>query len=537
MTDFFNNIEKIDDEISSIMVIGVGGGGGNAVKYMYSLGIHDVMFTVCNTDAQALSKSPVPHKLQIGKDLTKGRGAGNKPERGRDAALESSEEIKKMLLESKVEMIFITAGMGGGTGTGAAPIIAEIARELEILSVAIVTTPFLSEGESRISQAKRGIDEIKEHVDALLIIDNENINKMYGDLGFTEAFGKSDDVLATAAKGIAEIITKHLAVNVDFADVKETMSNSGVAIMGFAEAPIGDDNISAILAEEALKSPLLNQNDIRGAKKILVKIAWKDVELKMKEVYNINDHIQAAAGQQASLIWGAGFDDTLKDGHVSVVVIATGFGYDTLNYEEEIINKISSTSFKIEEHTHAEPKNIAKKVIWLDEEDEPKREETQNPQEDGEFQVITRSSNSSEIKATTTLVEEHSSKLEYLSLDDEPEQEETIEESDNDNEIMLEFRDNDPYTTELKAQSESLKQRVSEAYINSESAHTLFSDSDFIAQPVQSSTARNTSSQQQYTDEELEQLPAYIRRKVVIGQNNCGKSKKVIHTIKSDDQE
>lgn len=327
MTDFIDsvNISNADAIASKIMVIGVGGGGSNAVKYMYNLGIHNVMFMVCNTDVQALMKNPVPLKMQLGRDLTSGLGAGNKPERGKDAALESRDSIKATLEKSDVRMVFITAGMGGGTGTGAAPVIAEVAKELGLLTVAIVTVPFRTEGDRRVRQAIAGIEEIRKNVDSLLIIDNENINKMYGELTFTEAFGKADDILATAAKGIAEIITKEHQFNVDFADVEETMNNSGVALMGFAMMEVGTENVALQLTEKALLSPLLSQNDISGAKNILVNVSWKDTELRMSEVYAIIEHVQAAAGSSASLIWGAGFDDTLDDNCVSVVIVATGF--------------------------------------------------------------------------------------------------------------------------------------------------------------------------------------------------------------------
>lgn len=327
MTDFIDSVDVQASDVvaSKIMVIGVGGGGGNAVKYMYNLGIHNVMFMVCNTDKQALDKSPVPLKMQIGRDLTGGLGAGNMPERGRDAAVESRDDIRETLERSGVKMVFITAGMGGGTGTGAAPIIAEVAKELDILTIAIVTVPFRYEGDKRIMQATSGIAQMRKHVDSLLIIDNENINKMYGDLTFSEAFGKADDILATAAKCIAEIITKEHKLNVDFADVVTTMSNSGVALMGFAVAAVGTDNIATALTEEALLSPLLSQNDINGAKNLLVNISWKDKELKMSEVYAIIGHVRAAAGREAALIWGAGYDETLEDGSVSIVIVATGF--------------------------------------------------------------------------------------------------------------------------------------------------------------------------------------------------------------------
>lgn len=327
--DIIDCLDSAKNKTSNIMVVGVGGGGGNAVKYMYNLGIHNVMFMVCNTDIQALSRSPIPLKIQLGCNLTEGLGAGNKPERGRDAAIESSEEIRENLMASGARMVFITAGMGGGTGTGAAPIIAQIARELDILTVAIVTMPFRAEGPKRKMQAAQGIEEIRKHVDSLLIIDNENINRMYGDLSFTEAFGKADDILATAAKGIAEVITKEFGINVDFADVQTTMSNSGVALMGSASAKIESaENIAQYLTDNALVSPLLNQNNIAGARNILVNISWREKELRMSDVHCIIEIIQQSAGEDSNVIWGAGPDDTLTESdEVGVIIIATGFEF------------------------------------------------------------------------------------------------------------------------------------------------------------------------------------------------------------------
>lgn len=308
-----------------IMVIGVGGGGGNAVKYMHDLGIYNVMFMVCNTDAQALMKSPIPLKMQLGKDLTRGLGAGNKPERGRDAAVESIEDIRTALKESGADMVFVTAGMGGGTGTGAAPVIAKVAKEEGILTTAIVTIPFRAEGEVRIRQASTGVEEIRKSVDSLLIIDNENVNLKYGELPISKAFGRADDILATAAKGIAEIITRDSFINVDFADVKTTMSNSGIALMGYSVVDSNIENLAVELAEAALNTSLLNKSDILGAKNILVNISWREAEPKLSELHAILGHIQAAAGSEASIIWGAGYNESLEENQISVTIVATGF--------------------------------------------------------------------------------------------------------------------------------------------------------------------------------------------------------------------
>ena len=324
MEDDLMNFEIPAERSSIIKVIGVGGGGGNAVNYMFNKGIKDVNFVVCNTDSQALSNSPVPVKIQLGETLTEGRGAGNKPETGKQAAIENLEDIVTVL-EDNTKMIFVTAGMGGGTGTGAAPIIAKAAHEMGILTVGIVTIPFRFEGDKRITQALDGIAEMKKHVDALLIINNEKLRDMYGDLKLSNAFAKADDVLATAAKGIAEIITVHGYINVDFADVETVMKNSGVAIMGSASAEGDNRAIDAIKA--ALDSPLLNNYDISGVQNILLNITSGKEEITMDEVGQITDYVQHVVGSNASIIWGTGIDEKLGN-KVNVTIIATGFGYE-----------------------------------------------------------------------------------------------------------------------------------------------------------------------------------------------------------------
>ncbi len=311
---------------SIIKVIGVGGGGSNAVNHMYRNGIKDVDFVVCNTDAQALANSPVQVKIQLGSSLTEGRGAGNKPAVGREAAIENLDDVINVLARN-TKMVFITAGMGGGTGTGAAPVIAKAAKELGILTVAIVTIPFRNEGQRRINQALEGIAEIEKFVDSLLVINNEKIREMYGDLKVSEAFSKADNVLAIAAKGIAEIITVHGYINVDFADVETVMTDSGVAIMGSAKATGADRAIKAVT--EALKSPLLNDNNIVGARNILLNITSGKDEITMDEIGQITDYVQSCAGDDADLIWGNGIDEKLGD-ELCVTVIATGFGTNSI---------------------------------------------------------------------------------------------------------------------------------------------------------------------------------------------------------------
>ena len=305
-----------------IKVIGVGGGGSNAVNHMYRQGIKDVDFAICNTDVQHLLKSPVPVKVQLGSALTEGRGAGNKPTIGRESANENIEEIEA-IFSGNTKMVFITAGMGGGTGTGAAPVIAEVARTNKILTIGIVTLPFRNEGKLRIQQAIEGIRQMEGHVDSLLIINNERIREIYGDFPISKAFAKADDVLATAARGIADIITSTGFINVDFEDVRTVMQNSGVAIMG--SATFSGEDRARKAAEGAINSPLLNNNDIRGARNILVNITSGEVkEVTMDEVNLVNEYVQEKAGNGADLIHGIAVDPSLGDA-LTVTVVATGF--------------------------------------------------------------------------------------------------------------------------------------------------------------------------------------------------------------------
>ncbi len=309
------------DQSSIIKVIGVGGGGSNAVNHMYNMGIKGVDFIICNTDNQSLELSPVPNKIQLGKSLTEGRGAGAKPEIGLKSALESIEEVRE-LLATNTKMVFITAGMGGGTGTGAAPVIAKLAKEMGILTVGIVTVPFGFEGRRRREQAENGINELKKHVDTLLIISNDKLREIYSNMSLTNAFGKADDVLTTAAKGISEIITVTGYINVDFEDVKTVMTNGGAAIMGSAYAEGENRALKAI--EGALNSPLLNDSDIRGAKHILLYMTYGDEELTMDEVGEITDYIGDITGQNEHVIFGTGKDHSLGN-RIGVTLIATGF--------------------------------------------------------------------------------------------------------------------------------------------------------------------------------------------------------------------
>jgi len=314
-----------------IKVIGVGGGGSNAINHMFQSGINGVDFVVCNTDSQALENSPVPNKIQLGISLTEGLGAGANPEVGEKAAIESQEEVKAML-ETNTKMVFITAGMGGGTGTGAAPIIAKHAKDLDILTVGIVTTPFVFEGKMRSDQAQLGIEKLRANVDSLIIINNNKLREVYGNLGFKAGFSKADEVLATAAKGIAEVITHHYTQNIDLRDAKTVLANSGTAIMGSAKA--SGEGRAQIAIDGALDSPLLNDNKITGAQNVLLLIVSGTCEITIDEIGEINDHIQSQAGHSANIIMGVGEDDSLGEA-ISVTVIATGFNAEQQN---EIVN-------------------------------------------------------------------------------------------------------------------------------------------------------------------------------------------------------
>ena len=360
--------------ISSIIkVIGVGGGGSNAVNHMYNLGIKGVDFIVCNTDKQALDISAVPYKIQLGASLTEGNGAGAIPEIGKNAAIENIDEIRSVLSEN-TKMVFVTAGMGGGTGTGAAPVIAGIARELGILTVGIVTVPFGFEGRKRRQQAELGLEEMRQAVDTLLVINNEKLREMTGNLTINNAFSKADDVLTVAAKGIAELISVTGSVNVDFNDVYTVMKDSGVAIMG--SAAVEGENRALRCVTEALDSPLLNDNNIAGAKFVLLNITYGDKEVLMDEITEITDFIQDEAGSSADVIWGHGYDPTLGE-KLSVTLIATGFNSTPITGFEKAPEKIVRP-------LHEEPKNEITTQLGKPTEVAPKVEPTNTVQNNNE---------------------------------------------------------------------------------------------------------------------------------------------------------
>ncbi|MDF0715636.1 cell division protein FtsZ [Muricauda sp. 334s03] len=338
-TEFDNIAFDLPKNKSNVIkVIGVGGGGSNAINHMFQAGINGVDFVICNTDAQALQNSSVPNKIQLGVSLTEGLGAGANPEVGEQAALESMEDLKAML-EHNTKMAFITAGMGGGTGTGAAPVIAKIAKEMDVLTVGIVTMPFQFEGAMRNKQAQMGIEKLRANVDSLIVINNNKLREVYGNLGFKAGFSKADEVLATAARGIAEVITHHYTQNIDLRDAKTVLSNSGTAIMGSAAASGSARATEAIM--KALDSPLLNDNKINGAKNVLLLIVSGSQEITIDEIGEINDHIQIEAGHGANIIMGVGEDEALGEA-IAVTVIATGFNVDQ---QDNIVNTESKKVF------------------------------------------------------------------------------------------------------------------------------------------------------------------------------------------------
>jgi len=349
MSTEFSNIsfDLPKNQSNVIKVIGVGGGGSNAVNHMFEKGIKGVDFVVCNTDAQALNSSPVPFKIQLGATLTEGLGAGANPTIGEQSAMESMEDIKNML-NTKAKMLFITVGMGGGTGTGAAPVIAKIAKELDILTVGIVTIPFSFEGKMRNEQAQIGIDRLRKHVDSLVVINNNKLREVYGNLGFKAGFSKADEVLSTAATGIAEVITHHYTQNIDLRDAKTVLSNSGTAIMGSSNASGSNRAQEAIV--NALHSPLLNDNKIEGAKNVLLLIVSGSKEVTIDEIGEINDYIQSEAKTNVDIIMGVGEDESLGDS-ISVTIIATGF-------DPEQQNEIAKTDSRKIIHKLVEDKEI-----------------------------------------------------------------------------------------------------------------------------------------------------------------------------------
>lgn len=508
-------IEFEQKELPNIIkVIGIGGGGGNAVNYMFKQGIKGVDFVVCNTDAQALHNSPVPIKVKLG---NRKLGAGSKPDVGRQSALDSVEEIKEAL-SGDTEMLFITAGMGGGTGTGASPVIAQVAKELGVLVVGIVTLPFEWEGQKRLNLAKNGIEELKRHVDTLIVISNNKLREVYGNLSLTQAFGKADDILKTAAKGIAELITVPGYVNVDFEDVKTVMTenNRGKAIMSSAQAEGEDRSTRAV--QEALNSPLLDDNDIAGANDILLHIITGNKELMMDEVEEITTYIQSQAGNGANLIWGNGTDSKLGDA-LSVTIIATGFDkqkHTTQVNPEKIIIDLQSApdpefthQKKATEKTENTPELDGLTLITDTQKKEAKEEiQTKTPLEDSTSSTTTKTVH--DLFEATRVQEKESP------VKEKPTPENNINEKHDTESIEFEI-ENTTTHIEPKEKQETNLANDRRKTINREKLRGLSSlSNDNIT--------------------EMEKIPAYQRRNIEL-DNSLPSSKENIsrYTLSSDD--
>ncbi|HLV43043.1 MAG TPA: cell division protein FtsZ [Brumimicrobium sp.] len=437
------------DQSSIIKVIGVGGGGSNAVNHMYNQGFKGVDFIVCNTDKQALDISPVPYKIQLGPSLTEGRGAGSIPEIGMNAAIENIEDIKE-LLSNNTKMVFVTAGMGGGTGTGAAPVVARVARELGILTVGIVTVPFNFEGRKRRQQAEEGLQNMRDAVDTLLVINNERLREISGNLTLGNAFAQADDVLSTAAKGIADVISVTGAINVDFNDVNTVMKDSGVAVMGSAIAEGENRAIEAVQA--ALNSPLLNDNDIAGAEYVLLNITYGTKEVLMDEISDVTDYIQDAAGSTADVIWGHGYDESLGES-LSVTIIATGFNHTqspVTGFEKAPEKKIQV----LEDEKKAEVTTPLANPLAQNEYREPKAEEpyiksVNNPEDETEedsssltmnweVKTVVPNQELTKEESTQNSQSEKKEEVKRYFLDDEMDAESSFEENVKSNELTLE---------------------------------------------------------------------------------------------------
>lgn len=499
--------EMLKEKSSIIKVIGVGGGGGNAVNHMYRQGITGVDFIICNTDAQALQLSPIPNKVQLGASLTEGMGAGSIPEVGKNSAIENIDDIKEML-GTNTKMLFITAGMGGGTGTGASPIIAQAARELDILTVGIITTPFSFEGKRRKMQAEEGMEELRKYVDSFLVISNDRVREIFGNLTFSAAFAQADNILTTAAKGIAEIITLPGYINVDFKDVRTVMKDSGVSIMGSYAA--AGENRAYEAVRGALASPLLKDNEIEGARYILLNISSGEKEVTMDEVSVITDFIQEEAGLMADLIWGNCTDESLGE-KISVTIIATGF-----QTKDEREKQISSK--KIVSHLITETPPLVKPVNEInavhngrDTNYEPflkVREENQGNQINNPYQRVEESSK-----------EEQNGTVRYKLGDDDKKQE-TGKENSFSLKIAEPINFDKPAETLVNEQirTEPVKQEIQPG------ADDLKTD-ESIEEQLRNSRERIkrlkdlSMKLRSGSIQELENVPAYKRKEIALQQN------------------
>ncbi len=494
--------EHPKDQSNIIKVIGVGGGGSNAVTHMYHQGIKGVDFVLCNTDSQALDTSPVPNKVHLGKRQL---GAGNVPSVGRDAALETTDELKE-LLEPHTKMLFITAGMGGGTGTGAAPVVAKIARELDILTVGIVTLPFSFEGKKRRQQAIEGIEELRRHVDTLLIISNDKLREEYGNMRLTEAFKKADDVLTIASKGIAEIITVTGYINVDFEDVKTVMKNSGKAIMGSSIASGENRALKAI--EEAMRSPLLNDSNISGAKNILLYITSGEEEISLDEVHEITDYIQHICGNSAEVIWGNGVDNTLEN-NIALTIIATGFENEetisiTANPADVKVRQLYGENSETNSTPIGSNKPSAVKVFTLENE-----EDTKLTNEAKKILSTPKEANPSQQKIHQLFEEPVHEKVEFeavaddIDLEEAPASPSMIKDADD---IIFEVVE-----PKIETRTERIRENIERLIHDEDSIERLENE----RRSMERQNRLKAMSMKIKTDqglEELEKIPAYMRK-------------------------
>lgn len=491
---------------SIIKVIGVGGGGSNAVNHMFRQGIKDVEFVVCNTDLQALNSSPVPYKLQIGTNLTEGLGCGANPEVGRAAALESKDQIREMLVGTK--MVFVTAGMGGGTGTGAAPVLAKIAKDMDILTVGIVTVPFLFEGKKKLSQAQIGVEALRASCDTVLVILNDKLREIYGNLAIGQAFAQADNVLTTAAKGIAEIITLAGYVNVDFQDVRTVMHNAGAAVMGSAETR--GENRALQAAQQALASPLLDNREIMGAKRILLSIISGDeAELQMDELTQITEYIQQQSGDEAEVIFGHGVDTTIGD-RIRVTVIATDFDADMQlpHVDEKRVHDLERAQPSLFDHMDNSVNDRSKEIILKAEDDKDKPVLKSTPVQQPSEKVERNESDEDELEApaeerkyTFTLFEKREepvSKQSSVEQEEEEEGEESL------------FVNDDEFEFENEVSSDQI--------INEEGMMEYRKTKERLEQQARERRERlKASKKPEMTKEEFTEkwsLPAYLRRGV-----------------------
>ncbi|RFC54440.1 cell division protein FtsZ [Brumimicrobium aurantiacum] len=492
------------DHSSIIKVIGVGGGGSNAVNHMYNQGFDGVDFIVCNTDRQALDISPVPFKIQLGPSLTEGRGAGSIPEIGMNAAIENIDDIRD-LLSKNTKMVFVTAGMGGGTGTGAAPVIAKTARELGILTVGIVTVPFNFEGRKRRQQAEEGLESMREAVDTLLVINNERLREISGNLTLGNAFAQADDVLATAAKGIADVISVTGAINVDFNDVNTVMKDSGVAVMGSASAEGDTRAMEAV--QDALSSPLLNDNDISGAEYVLLNITYGSKEVLMDEISEITDYIQDEAGSTADVIWGHGYDETLGE-ELSVTIIATGFNHSPVTGFEKAPQKKVQV---LEDDTKKEISKpldsaVSKNEYVEKKESEPymKSTSTEEVEEKKEEPTSTASTMNWEVKTVLPSSTDQSSETKDDKVNEASSAKETTEKSDDVKRYFLDDEMDEDTSFEGNASSQELTQEEQQRRTQER------------LERIKNYTSHLNSAEGL---SELERQPAFKRRKINLDDN------------------